>query len=201
MRKPTLVALAIVAAALFGGACKEDEPRPPVAANEPASPGVGASGGGGGTRDASIADGGADAADGGACTDLAVGGGLIDQLAVNDDPPRGSGGTIVDGVYDLTDVRVYQGAAGLPGPTGTSYQGSIRITGTTFERVLVFQTSAGPSTEIRSSGTFTANATNATIALSCPTASQEQVTYSVTDSSVAFTNLVTKESFTFVRQP
>lgn len=200
MRKPSIAVLAI-AAALLGSACSEEPKRPPVTTDGTGTPdlgGVGGGGGDGGGGDGGLGDGG-DAGTG--CTELAPTGGVINQNAVNDDPPAGTGGTIEDGVYDITDALVYVGAAGLPGPTGSSFQGSIRITGTTFERVIVFRSSAGASTETRSSGTLATTNSNATVTLACPTASQEQLTYSVATTSVTFSNLVTKESFTFTRQP
>ncbi len=200
MTKPTLAVLAIAAAALLGSACKEDPKRPPVAADDPASPGMGNVSNGGGTRtDGGSEDDSGDAST--ACTDLEPSGGIIDQNGTSDDPVAGAGGTIVDGVYELTDARLHQGAATLPGLTGSSFQGAIRFTGNAFERVIVLRTSGGASSETRSSGTFTTNDSNATMTLACPIATQEHVTYTVANTSVTFTNLVTKETFTFTMQP
>lgn len=203
MKKPTLAVVAIVAAALLASACEEDPQRPPVTESGSGSPGRAGGGSGDGSRDAG--EGGApdsgldDAAS--ACTDLTPTGPIIDQNAINDDPSAGMGGTFVDGIYDLTDARLHQGAAGLPGPTGSSYQGAIRFTGTTFERVMIFQSSAGAKAETRTSGTFTLNGQSATFSVACPTPGQEQLTYSVANTSVTFSNLATKESFTFTLRP
>ena len=195
--------VAIAAAALFASACGDDPKRPPVTEDLGSSGGgpVG-SGGGGGPRDGG---GGEDAGlDGNAvegCTDLTPTGPIIDQNAVNDDPPAGTGGAIVDGTYDITDARINQGAVGLPGPTGSSYQGSIRFTGTTFERVVIFRSSAGAFAETRTSGTFVTNGQTAALNATCPTPGQEQLTYSVAGTAVTFANLATKESFTFTLRP
>ena len=164
-----------------------------------AQPGLGSSGGtgDGGTSEAGPTD----AGDGGTCTDLANTGFVVDEDVVNDDLPAGTGGTITDGTYDITSVRLHQGAAALPGPTGNSYQGAIRVTGPTYERVVVFKSSAGAGSEVHSSGTFTPTGINATIALTCPSASQEQVTYSVLNDTLTVSNLVTKASFVFTKRP
>ncbi len=202
MKKPTLAVVAIVAAALLASACEEDPQRPPVTESGSGSPGRAGGGSGDGSQDGGeggAPDSGLDAAT--ACTDLVPTGPIIDQNAINDDPSAGMGGTFVDGIYDLTDARLHQGAAGLPGPTGSSYQGAIRFTGTTFERVMVFQSSGGAKAETRTSGTFTLNGQNATFSAACPTPGQEQLTYSVANTSVTFSNLATKESFTFTLRP
>lgn len=206
MKKPALagsrmaLAAVLAAAALLGSACGDDPKRPPVATGDPGAPGMGA-GGGSGQAEGGVQDGG-DGGDAGAtCTELAATGSIIDQNAVNVDPPAGTGGTILDGTYDITDARIHQGAAGLPGPTGSSYQGAIRFTGTTFERVVVFRSSAGALAETRSSGTFTTSGQLATFSSTCPTPGQEQLTYSVANTSVTFSNLASKESFTFTLRP
>ncbi|MDF2697564.1 MAG: hypothetical protein K0S65_5947, partial [Labilithrix sp.] len=203
MGKPTLVLLFLLLAAMFvalTGACDEDTTRPAILANGPAQPGLGGSGGGGNDGglpgDASLPD-----ADGGACTDLESPGGVIGQNAINDELPAGTGGTVTDGVYNLTDARVYQGLSGVPGVTGASYKGSVRITGPVFERVLTFTSASGASSEVRSRGTFTVTGINGTIVLECPSPIQEQVTYTATTDSLTLANLVTKELFIFTKQP
>jgi hypothetical protein len=204
MGKRVLGIMGFVAAIALAAACKEDEPRPPVAADDlPPQPGIG-KGGGGGAADGGVQpEGGRDAGDSGdagTCTDLPNTGAAIDQTAVSGDPPAGTGGTISDGIYDLTDARVYQGISGVPGLTGASYQGTIRLTGQSYERVLVFKSSGGAIAESRVSGSFIPSGVNGTIALTCPIAAQEQITYSVVTNSLTVSNLVTKESFTFTKK-
>ena len=199
--RPVLFLLAVAVSALLGGACGDDPKRPAVTGDGTVQPGTGGAGAGGGAGEGGVADGGiADAGDGGACTDLANTGAIINQNAVNDEVPSGTGGVVTDGTYDLTDAVVYQGAGGLPGPTGNSFQGSIRITGDAYERVMVFRSSAGAASEIRSRGTFTQSDINGTIALVCPAPSQEAVTYSVNANTLTITNLGTKESLSFTKQ-
>lgn len=191
-------------AIVFAAACKEDEPRPPVAEDTSQPPGLGKGGGGAGADGGALVEGGAvtdDSGDAGTCTDLVLTGAANDQTAVSGEPPNGTGGVILDGTYDITAAQVYVGISGVPGLTGASYQGTIRVLGTSYERALVTKTSGGATTENRVRGTIATNGVNGTIALACPIASQEQVTYTVATNSLTMTNLVTKESFTFTKQP
>lgn len=191
--------IAIAACAALGVACSDEAPkRPPVLGEGPASPPVGGGGTGGG--DGGVRDSGGDSGDAGSCTSLDNSGDQIDQSAVNDELPAGTGGTVLDGVYNLTEARVYLGAAGTPGPTGIKLKETIRITGTAYERVLGF-TSSGGSSEIRSSGSFTQTGTTGVIALTCPSQNQEQVTYTVGNNILTVSNIVTKESYVFLKQP
>jgi hypothetical protein len=186
--------------ALFGTACEEDPKRPPVLGDGPAQPGSSVGGGGGEGGVLPRGDAG-DAGDGGSCTDLPNTGTEVPQNAVVDDVTPGSGGTIVEGTYNLTEARLLQGPSALPGPTGYSFQASIRITGQLYERVLVVKSSGGATSETRSTGTFVPNGTSATIVLSCPSSNQESVTYSAGSDSLTVSNLITKESFVFTRKP
>lgn len=199
MGKPVIFfALALAFAAVSGTACSDDPTRPAVLTDGPARPGVAGGGGDGGSSEAGPTT---DAGDGGTCTDLENTGFVVDESVVNDELPAGTGGAIADGTYDITGVRLHQGVAALPGPTGSSYQGSIRVTGATYERVLVFKSSAGAGSEVRSTGTLTPSGINATIALTCPSPTQEHVTYSVLNDTLTVSNLVTKASFVFTKRP
>lgn len=201
MGKPVILfALAIAFAAVSGTACSDDPKRPAVLTDGPARPGMG-SGGGTGTGDGGSSEAGTTAGDGGTCTDLENTGFVVDENVVNDYLPAGTGGTIADGTYDIAQVRLHQGAGALPGPTGNSYQGSIRVTGATYERVVVFKSSAGAGSEVRSTGTLTPSGINATITLTCPSPTQEQVTYSALNDTLTVSNLVTKASFVFTKRP
>ncbi|MCW5834478.1 MAG: hypothetical protein KIS78_18905 [Labilithrix sp.] len=197
MRNAWLLPLSLTVVAALGGACKDEPARPAVLADAPAQP----SRGGGSSASDGAAEEEDDAGDAGSCTSLENTGFEVEELAVNDDLPPGTGGTIADGVYDISTVRVYQGAAGLPGPTGNTYQGSIRVTDQLYERVVTLRSSAGAGAETRSSGTFTPEGSNATIAIACPSPLQEQVTYTALDSSLVVSNLVTKTSFVFTKRP
>ena len=199
-QKPRLSRHGLLACFLFGvgttalvGACNDDEPkRPAVTTGGKAQPGGGSSSGSGdgGTTPGEDSDSGL------ACTDLENTGPLVDQVRVNDDLPIAKGGTIEDGTYDLSQANLYVGLTGVAGPSGNTYRGSLRITGTKFERVIIFQSSAGTS-ESRVSGDLIVNGENGTIALTCPFGTQEQVSFTMTDSSLTLANLVTNELFVF----
>lgn len=186
--------------ALLGVACKDDPTRPPASTEGSSSPPVGGGGSVASPSDAGGTNDG-DGGDAGSCTTLSNTGTPVDQNAFVDDLPPGTGGTLADGTYDLVQAELY-GTQGVPGLTNTTYQGSIRITGSTFERVLLVRSSNNAITELDATGTITpSGANNAVISLTCPVPSQEQVTYTVTDASLTLSNLTTKELFRFTKQP
>lgn len=189
---------AAICAALVGVACKDDPNRPPASTEGSSSPPVG---GGGSVTNPSDAGRSDDAGDAGSCAALSNTGTPVDQNSFVEDLPAGTGGTLVDGTYDLIAAELYE-TQGVPGLTGTSYQGSIRITGTTFERVLVVRGSNNTATELDVTGTITPSGTsNAVLSLTCPVPSQEQITFTVADTALTLSNLTTKELFRFRKQP
>ena len=119
------------------------------------------------------------------------------------DPPAGSGGTVLDGTYDMIEARLYVGAAGAPGITGNRFQATLRITGGTTERAVIFTSNAGGTTRSFVSGTLTVSGPNATYAIACPNPTQESLAISVLSSgtSLTLTNQVTKEAFVWSKRP
>lgn len=202
--KAPLFLLAASACALLGlGACQDDPKRPPVSEGGSITPGT--SGGGGGS-DGGPADGGNTGDQ--PCTDLENSTDFVEQLAVLDGVPTGSGGQIADGTYYLSDARFYLGTTSTsqPGLTGTNYQGSIRISeqGTFIERETAISFNGidgGASSSSSVSGTITPSGVNATINISCPAAGTESVTYTALSNSLTLSNLTTKESFVYTKQP
>ena len=184
----------IVAAA----ACEEEEPKPPVEQSgpKPFAPG----GGDSPTSDGGATDSGNDA-DAGACTELPITGAQIPQQIVTGDPPVGSGGPLEDGTYVITDATLFGGASAVPGPSGASYEGAIRITGTTFERHVIFRTAGGAVVESAVRGTIDVVSTSPAIDLTCPFAQREQITYTATGNNLIISNVITKESLSFTKQP
>lgn len=205
MRKLVLILATTIAAAISSGACNDDPDRPPAASSGPNNPVSNAGGGGGTSPDSGVAnEGGAtqDSGDAGAaCTPLENSGAVIDENALNTEIPASTGGVILDGIYNVVEARVYVGLNGVPGPTGTTVQGTIRITGSAFERVIRLRSSAGATAEIRAAGTIVPDNTNGTIDLVCPSVNQEQIAYSVANNSLTLTNLVSKETHVFLKQP
>lgn len=197
MRKRVLYIVAAIAA--LAVACEDPPPKPPVTDSLGGPVGGGGVGGGGGGGNGGTTDGGTTDEDAGACTDLPVTGAVVAQQVVNATPPAGAGGELVDGIYDLTDATYYGGPSALPGPSGAEYRGSIRITGQTFERHLVFKNAGGATAETAVRGTFAPTGVNALITLTCPFATQEQVTYTATGNNLVITNIVTNESLGFTK--
>ena len=175
MRFRALLFASLVAGAL-AFACGKDDAKPPLGAtsNDPPAPGVGGS-----TSAGSTSDSGASTIDGGNCnSNIAIGAAAVPQQGVNDTLPPGTGGKIVNGVYDLAIDDKYLGLSGVAGPTGMSVTSTISITDTAFERVET-QLSASSVTSGPSyvSGTFTVSGVNGVIALSCPLATSTSITY------------------------
>ena len=182
-------------------ACQEDEKRPPAAGDLGNSPtGGGTGGGNGGNRDGGGNEGGGgDGGDGGsACNALTNDANVVDQNRVTGDPPTGTGGTIPDGTYELTQAQVYVGAAGTPGPSGVTYKGVLRLTNGKLERVTEMTPNQGSSPiESRTFGDLVAGGSSFTVTQTCPAPFQDQYTYSVVTNTLNITSLITKESFTF----
>src|SRR5689334_9459596 len=133
-------------------ACGDDPKRPRPEGEISAGP---VAGGRGGVPEGGVP--GVDSgvrSDAGTCTDLTNSGSLIAEVATADPAPTASGGDAPAGTYELTGVNLHESLSGVPGPTGASYQITLRIQGTGFERVLRFQDATGPGYEIRATGTI-----------------------------------------------
>lgn len=198
-----MLEMVVLGAAING--CKEEEPKPPVETS-PATPKPTP---GGSTTEAGTSDGGkeggnttADADAGGVCTDLAASTAVINEIAVQGDPPVGLGGALLDGTYNITDAQRFVGAAGVPGVTGASYQGSLRLSAgaTVLERHVIFKNASGAASELVHKGSFIpGTGGNGTVSLTCPTLTQESVSYTVNGNNLIISNLVTKESLTYAK--
>src|SRR5690606_39693 len=137
----------VFAVTLSAAACKDDPERPPAASDTGQATGGGSGGGGGGPG----GDGGGSSSggeggggdSGAACNALVNDANVIDQNGIVGDPLTGTGGTIADGTYELTTAEVYVGGGGVPGPTGVTYRGVLRITGGQIERVTAVQANQG----------------------------------------------------------
>jgi hypothetical protein len=198
MRKGIVLALAFDALL----ACQDDPTRPPPEGVGSSPPGSGIGGGGSRTSDASTEAG----TDAGVCTTLDIGGAQVDQQGILGDPPAGSGGAIVDGTYDMVEARLYVGDAGTPGVTGNRFQASLRVTGGTVERSVIFTGNAGGSARSFVRGTLTRTTPtdpNGTYAIACPKEAQESLAISVLNSgaNLTLTNQVTKEAFVWSKRP
>jgi len=179
-------------------ACSDPAAKPETAVVTGAPP-VTSGGGGGGS------DGGTDAGDagddGGTCTDLAITGSLIDRTGVPGDPPTSTGGTIVDGSYDLTAYAVYVGVSGVAGPTGITARASIRVGNGKIDEVLELGgTGKTTTTTATRSGYAASGATFAETQLCPATGAGAQLQFTANDPLLILTNLSTKEAFTFTKR-
>lgn len=127
-------------------ACNDHDPHPPPL-QDPGSSTVPVGGSGGGTptnTGSGGTSGTSGTTDAGECSALDDPTTVVDVLAVSDPIIAGTGGTIVDGTYDLTSVRQFVGASGQPGATGATYKEVLRITGgSSLERIQIVQTGQG----------------------------------------------------------
>lgn len=194
--------LALLALGLLAS-CSDPPNRPPTSTDATGRPGiVGGGGSDGGSSGSLPTDGGADSStDAGACTALANQGGVVDLTAVADTLPAGTGGTIEDGTYVLTDAKIYVGNTGQPGLTNATYQITLTLSGSNFERALVYKNASGVTTEQKSKGTFVSSGVTGSFNLTCPSALQESVAITVASTTITFGNTITKEAFTFTKKP
>ena len=190
-----------VGAVALVGACADPEKKP-----APAEPGMttGSSGGGGGGGSeggAATTDGGFDAGEGGVCNDLVNSGQLIDRTGVSGDPPVATGGTVVDGTYDLNAYSVYVGTAGAPGPTGITAKSTIRIAAGKIDQIIELGGTGKTTTVTTMSSAY--SVTGATLAETdlCPTGGGgRQLQFTANDPQLILTDLTTKEAFTFAKR-
>jgi len=185
--------------ALFG-ACADPEKKP-----APAVPGMstggGGGGGGGGGEGGVVDEGGFDAGEAGVCNDLVNSGTLVDRTAVPGDPPTATGGTVVDGTYDLTDYSVYVGTGGAPGPTGITAKATLRIAGGKIDEIIELGGTGKTSTVTTSSSVY--SVTGATFAETdlCPAGGGgRQLQFTANDPQLILTDATSKEAFTFAKR-
>jgi hypothetical protein len=142
-----------------------------------------------------------DSGDGGVCNDVAITGVLVDRTAVVGEPPVATGGTIADGIYDLTLDTVYVGAGGVGGPTGITVKATLRIAGGKLDEHIQIGGTGKTTTDTTSSSVFTA--TGATLAATdiCPAGGGgKQLQFTALDTSVTLTDVTLKEAFTFTKR-
>lgn len=159
---------------------------------------------GGGTSEGGI-DGGTDAdtdsGDGGVCNDVVLSGVLIDRTGVMGDPPVSTGGTLVDGTYDLTQYTVYVGVAGVAGPTGITAKATIRIAGGKLDQHTQIGGTGKTTTETTSTSTVVATAATLAETDLCPaTGGARQLQFTAADPILTITDPTAKEAFTFTKR-
>jgi hypothetical protein len=202
-RHAFVIAAVLVQVCLVGlvGACADPEVKPAPAQPGSMSSGGAGGGGGGGAEGGTVTEGGFDAGEAGACNDLVNTGTLVDRTGVNGDPPVSTGGTVVDGTYDLNAYAVYVGTAGAAGPTGITAKSTIRIAAGKIDQILELGGTGKTSTVTTMSSVYTA--TGATFAETdlCPTGGGgRQLQFTASDPQLTLTDLSSKEAFTFAKR-
>jgi hypothetical protein len=173
------------------------KPAPAIAGNAPL-PNVSGSSGEGGT-DASSAS--TDGGDGGVCTDVTATGVLVDRTGVVGDPPVATGGTIVDGTYDLTQYTVYVGASGVGGPTGITAKATIRIAGGKIGEDIQIGGTGKTTTETTTSSVYTVTGATFAETVLCPAGGGGlQLQFTAADPILTLTDTTVKEAFTFTKR-
>ncbi len=176
MRSRALLLASLAAGALVF-ACGKDDTKPPteVTSNDPPN-----KSGIGGSESPSGGDSGtATATDGGVCSSVAIGGASIAQQGVNDTLPAGTGGRIVNGVYDLVTDGKYIGLSGLAGPTGIYVTSTISVSVSAFQRVDVQLSASNVSSSTNVAGTLSVSGVNGVIDLACPLTTSSAITYTM----------------------
>jgi hypothetical protein len=202
-RQAFVIAAVLFQVGLVGlvGACADPEKKPAPAEPGSMTGGGAGGGGGGGSEGGTGSEGGFDAGEAGVCNDLVNTGTLIDRTGVNGDPPVATGGTVVDGTYDLTAFAVYVGTAGAPGPTGITARSTIRIAAGKIDQILELAGTGKTSTVTTMSSVYTA--TGATFAETdlCPTGGGgRQLQFTANDPQLTLTDLTSKQAFTFSKR-
>lgn len=181
----------------FVGACSDPPSRPPPGGGGEIKIPPGSAGTEAGATDSSTVDGG----EAGVCNEVQITGSLIDRIGVNGEPPVATGGTIIDGTYELSIYSVYVGVGGVAGPTGITAKGNLLVAGGRIDDVLELGGSGKTTSTIRTNSSYAI--TGATLASTelCPNVGGGKTRqFTATDSSVTLTDLTTKEAFTFVKR-
>lgn len=190
---------AVVALAL---ACSDKDPRPPPSSS--ATPPL--YGGGSSTSSgASGTSGTSGTNEGGVCNALTLPAGLIDQISVAGDPAPFVGGTVQDGLYELTDARVYIGTGS--GPTGVAIKEALSISGGVIQDAFQVQRSSGdagaPVTEPEAHQTlnYTASGTSLVFSTSCPNPTGDRsYPFTATNTQLVFYDPQSRTQNTYTRR-
>ena len=132
------------------------------------------------------------------CTTIANGTCLVTTVAGAGSAPPFMGGTIADGLYNLTGATTY-------GPDDGSVGQTARITmtfsGNSF--ALVQDTDASCTDAPSGSGAFSVSGSTLTLSTTCPTTIPQTMSYTATPNTLSYgeTNGPTTDLYTFTRRP
>ena len=155
----------------------------------------------GGFPDSSAADSGRD---GGACNELVPLGSGVDKIALAADPPASTGGTVIDGTYDLKEYSVYVGISGVVTPLGISARMTLRIDGTakTIDKVSEITSGGDPPTTALTSSTFSTMGSAFATTDRCPVAAGKSWQFTSNSlNQIVLTDPATREALTFLKRP
>jgi hypothetical protein len=139
------------------------------------------------------------AIDAGSCNNQRKTGDVIPQLAISGAAPSGAGGTILEGVYDLTAAQRFVGA-GQPGETGRELAISFEIKGTAFHQVVTEEHDDGSATDTRLSATFTTSGSKLTLSITCPSVGEVVRDYTVEPNKLTLIDPGSGDVFIFSKQ-
>lgn len=181
----------------FVGACSDPPSRPPPGGEGEIKPPPTAARREAGATDSSTVDGG----EAGVCNEIQTTGSVVDRIGVVGEPPVSTGGTIIDGTYELSVYAVYVGAGGVAGPTGITAKASLLIAGGRFDDVLELGGSGKTTSTTRTNSAYAITGASLASTELCPRVGGGKTRqFTATDSSVVLTDLTTKEAFTFVKR-
>jgi len=192
------IACLALAPMAFVGACSDPPSRPaPSGGGEIKLPPVSGGSEAGASDSSSNVDGG----DAGVCNALQTTGSVVDRIGVVGDPPVSSGGTVIDGTYELSIYSVYVGAGGVGGPTGITAKSNLLVAGGRIDDVLELGGSGKTTSTTRTNSSYAITGASLASTELCPTVGGGKTRqFTATDSSVTLTDLTTKEAFTFVKR-
>ena len=196
------VALVPFSLAALAAGCSDPPPKPgpSVGGSMPVPIGGGGAGGEGGIREGGVTDGGVDA-EGGLCNTIALGSLIVDRNAVATDPPAATGGTIVEGQYELTADTVYVGASGTGGQTGITMKATLLLASGKITEVKELGGVGKTATTTRTSGGYAATGVTFAETEFCPTTGGgRQLQFTANPPTLILTDLVSKEAFTFTKR-
>lgn len=194
------VALGVLAFVGVVAACSDPAAKPSPAIVTGTPPAVSGGGGADGGSEGGTTNGDA-GADGGLCTDLAATVMIVDRVGVIGDPPTATGGTIVDGDYDLTAYSVYVGVGGVSGPTGITARATIRIGAGKIDEVIEIGGTGKTTTLTATRSAYSASGATFAETELCPsTGGGKQLQFTAVDPILTLTDLTSKEAFTFTKR-
>lgn len=184
-------------------ACSDKDPRPPPSTSS--SSGIVAGGGSSSSGTSGTSGGSSGLNEGGVCNDLTLPAGLIDQIAVAGDPAPFVGGTIADGLYELSDTRVYVGTGS--GPTGVAIKEALSVSGGVIQDAAQVQRSTGDGgtpvnePESRLTLNYTASGTSLVLSGSCPMATVDRsYPFTATGTQIVLYDAQSRTQNTFTRR-